>query len=122
MDEKSDGVVARIVSNRAGPLGEWSAKNQSVRTELNKVLVQKGDTLDFVVSNVGGKNPASYRWSPRIVMPGAEMPAIPGMARRWDARRNFSDPKTPLKPLKPLTALEGLCHALLLSPEFSVIE
>jgi hypothetical protein len=107
------------VSNRAGPLGEWSAKNQSVRTELNKVLVQKGDTLDFVVSNVGGKDPASYQWSPSIVMPGAEMPAMPGMARRWDARMDFSDPKTPLK---PLTALEELCHALLLSPEFSVIE
>ena len=119
MDEKSEGVVARIVSNPTGPLGEWNVKRQSVRTEVSKVAVKRGDMLDFVVSNAGGKDPAPYQWSPSIVMPGAEMPAMPGMPRRWDARMDFSDPKTPLK---PLSAFEELCHALLLSPEFAVIE
>ena len=52
-------------------------------------------------------------------MPGMEMPGMPGMARRWDARTDFADPA---KPAKPLTALEELCQALFLSPEFAVLE
>jgi mono/diheme cytochrome c family protein len=119
MDEKSDGVVARILSSRDGLLGEWTARNQALCTDLTKVAVKKGDTLDFVVSSVGGKDAAAYQWSPSIVMPGADLPAMPGMSRRWDARVDFSNPKAPLK---PLTAWEGLCQAVLLSPEFAVIE
>jgi len=44
---------------------------------------------------------------------------MPGMAQRWDARDDYADPG---KPLKPLTALEELCQAVLLSPEFAVLE
>ena len=47
------------------------------------------------------------------------MPAMLGMSRRWDARVDFANPKAPQK---PLNALEELCHALLLSPEFAVLE
>jgi hypothetical protein len=119
MDEKSDGIVARILSSRAGQLGEWTAKKQAVCTDLTKIAVKKGDTLDFIVSSISGKDAAAYQWSPSIVMPGIDMPAMPGMNRRWDARVDFANPKAPQK---PLTALEELCHALLLSPEFAVME
>ncbi|MFM8470322.1 MAG: hypothetical protein ACKODH_10180, partial [Limisphaerales bacterium] len=119
MDEKSDGVIARILSSRSGPLGEWTAKKQAVCTDLAKIAVKKGDTLDFIVSSASGKGAAPYQWSPSIVMPGADMPAMPGMNRRWDARVDFANPKAPQK---PLTALEELCHAVLLSPEFAVME
>ena len=53
------------------------------------------------------------------VMPGTDMPAMPGMARRWDARVDFANPKAPQK---PLSAWEELCQAILLSPEFAVME
>ncbi len=118
-DAKTEGVVARIVSSRTGELGEWKAKAQSVCTELLKVPVQKGDILDFIVSSQSDKDAGSYRWSPSIIVPGAPMPGMPGMASRWDARVDFSDPG---KPAKPLSAWEELCQALLLSPEFSVLE
>jgi hypothetical protein len=119
MDEKSDGVVARVLSSRAGQLGEWTAKKQAVCTDLTKIAVKKGDTLDFIVSSVSGKDAAAYQWSPSIVMPGTDMPAMPGMARRWDARVDFANPKAPQK---PLSAWEELCQAILLSPEFAVME
>ena len=119
MDEKSDGVVARIVSDRSGVLGEWSAQKQAVCTDLVKVRVAKGEKLDFLVSSVAGKDAAAYKWSPSILMPGAEMAAMPGMARRWDARMDFANPSAPPK---PLTAWEELCQTLLLSPEFSALE
>lgn len=111
--------MARIVSDRAGMLGEWSAQKQAVCTDLVKVRVAKGEKLDFIVSSAGGKDAAAYKWSPSILMPGAEMPAMPGMARRWDARVDFSNPSAPPK---PLTAWEELCQTLLLSPEFAVLE
>lgn len=119
MDEKSDGVIARVLSSRSGVLGEWTANKQAVCTDLNKIAVKKGDTLDFIVSSIGEKDAAAYLWSPSIVMPGSQMPAMPGMNRRWDARVDFANPKAPQK---PLTALEEFCHALLLSPEFAVLE
>jgi hypothetical protein len=75
--------------------------------------------LDFIVTGIGGKDAAAYLWSPSIVMPGSDMPAMPGMNRRWDARVDFANPKAPQK---PFSALEALCHALLLSPEFAVLE
>ena len=62
------------------------------------------------------KDGGPYQWSPTITVPGTSMP---GMVQRWDARVDFADLS---KPLKPLTALEELCQAVLLSPEFAVME
>ena len=118
-DAKTGGVVARIISSRGGELGEWKAKAQSVCTDLAKVSVKKGDTLDFIVSSQSEKDAGPYQWSPSITVPGSAMPGMPGMAQRWDARVDFADPS---KPAKPLTAWEELCQALLLSPEFAVME
>jgi hypothetical protein len=118
-DAKTEGVVARIISSRTGELGEWKAKAQSLCTDLTKVPVRKGDTLDFIVSSQSDKDAGPYQWSPSITVPGSAMPGMPGMAQRWDARVDFADPN---KPAKPLTAWEELCQALLLSPEFAVME
>jgi hypothetical protein len=115
----SEGVVARILSSRNGQLGEWRALGNSVTTTVGDVRVEKGDTIDFVVSSQTDKDAGPYQWSPGILMPDAEMPGMQGMARRWDARTDFSNPKTPPK---PLTAFEELCQVLLLSPEFAVLE
>lgn len=119
MDDKSDGITARILSSRSGLLGEWTVKKQAICTDLTKISVKKGDTLDFIVTSVSGKDAAAYQWSPSILMPTADMPAMPGMARRWDARVDFANPKSPQK---PLTAWEELCQTVLLSPEFAVME
>ena len=118
-DTKTEGVIARVISSRTGQLGEWQALGQSVVTNLEGVAVKQGDTIDFVVSSQTDKDAGPYRWSPSILMPGMEMPSMPGMPRRWDARTDFADPA---KPPKPLTALEELCQAILLSPEFAVLE
>jgi len=118
-DAKTEGVVARVISSRAGELGEWKAKAQSVCTDLAKVAVKKGDTLDFIVSSQSDKDAGPYQWSPSVTAIGTSMPSMPGMAMRWDARSDFADPR---KPATPLTALEELCQAVLLSPEFAVTE
>jgi len=119
LDAKAEEAVARVISSRAGLLGAWTVQGQSVCTELNKLSVKKGDVLDFVVTSKSGKTAGVYQWSPSILMPAAPNPGMPGMGSRWDARVDFSDPNKPPKPLQPL---EELCQALLLSPEFSVLE
>lgn len=119
LDAKAEEAVARVISSRAGLLGAWTVKGQSVLTELNKLSVKKGDVLDFVVTSKGEKTAGAYQWSPSVLMPGASNPGMPATGGRWDARVDFSDPN---KPQKPLGALEELCQALLLSPEFSVLE
>ena len=81
--------------------------------------MKKGDTLDFIASSQNSKDAGTYQWSPSITVPGSAIPSMPGMAQRWDARVDFGDPN---KPAMPLTAWEELCQALLLSPEFAVME
>jgi mono/diheme cytochrome c family protein len=119
MDAKSEGIAARIVSSRTGLIGEWNVKMQSMNTEVKKHAVKKGEVLDFLVAHRSGNGSGSYRWSPTILMPTANMPGMPGMAKRWDARTDFGNPNNPAN---PLTALEELVQTLLLSPEFASLE
>ncbi len=122
-DNQTAGVVARVVLTRpdAEPqvLGEWQAHGSAVETAVGETEVRRGDTLDFVVTSQSEADAGPFEWSPMIRMPGVEMPGMPGVARRWDARTDFADPA---KPAPPLSALEELCQAVLLSPEFAVIE
>jgi Protein of unknown function (DUF1553)/Protein of unknown function (DUF1549) len=119
MDAKSEGVAARIVSSRTGLIGEWKVKMQSANTEVKNHAVKKEEILDFVVAIRSGNGSGSYGWSPTILMPTANMPGMPGMAKRWDARTDFANPNNPAN---PLTALEELVQTLLLSPEFASLE
>ena len=119
MDAKSEGISARIVSSRTGLIGEWNAKGQPVNTEVKRHAVKKGEVLDFLVAGRNGKDSGSYQWSPTILMPTANLPGVPGMAKRWDARIDFANPNNPSH---PLTALEELVQTLLLSPEFASLE
>ncbi len=118
-DGKTEGVTARILSSRQGVLGEWNAKMSSTPTDLSDVKVSAGEHLDFVASSQTDADAGAYQWSPTLTMPGSEMPGMKGTPRRWDARSDFADPA---KPHRPLSALEELCHTLLLSPELAVIE
>jgi len=119
LPKEGDGVTSRVVSSRGGLLGEWSAAHNAVLTTLNDVEVKKGDTLDFLT--ICGSDPKNdtFRWSPTITMPLAEMPGMSGMAMRWDAKGDFMDPtKLPA----PLSGWEELAHVLLLSNEFAVVD
>ena len=119
LDAKNVGIAARIVSSRTGLIGEWNVKSDSTNTEVKKHAVKKGEVLDFLVAFRSDKGSGSYQWSPTILMPTANLPGMPGMAKRWDARTDFANPNSPAH---PLTALEELVQTLLLSPEFASLE
>lgn len=119
LPKEGDGVISRIVSNHQGLLGEWSAAHNAVLTTLNDLKIEKGEILDFLT--VCGADPKNdtFRWSPTITMPTAEMPGMSGAPMRWDAKGDFMDPS---KLPTPLSAWEELAHVLLLSNEFAVID
>jgi hypothetical protein len=95
-DNQTAGVVARVVLTRpdAEPrvLGEWQAHGSAVGTAVGETEVCQGDTLDFVVTSQSEAEAGPYEWSPMIRMPGIEMPGMPGVARRWDARTDYRHP------------------------------
>ncbi|MDX1933278.1 MAG: DUF1553 domain-containing protein [Capsulimonadales bacterium] len=100
-----DGVRGRIVSSRAGLLGQWVAHNRSERTEVAEVAVQKGETIDFVVDPQGGDAFDSFLWSPTLKTVDEK--------RNWNAARNFGPPAPP-----PVTRLTLYAQALLMTNEF----
>jgi hypothetical protein len=112
-----DGVEARIVSSRAGLLGTWTAHNNRAETNVAKIAVQKGDTLDFVVSCRTDENTDSFTWAPKVnAVAGAKSLA-------WNAEADFARPKpATLAQAAPLNAWERYAQALLMTNEFTFVD
>ena len=111
-------IVCRIVHSRLGQLGEWTASADGVMTKVESVACEPGDTIDFVALTDLDPARSGFIWSPTIVMVDRDMPALPGMKMRWDARHDFLDPKTMPTPLGPW---EELAQVLLVSGEFMLL-
>ena len=115
---QGDGVRARIVSSRAGVLGEWTAHNNETRTVLEAVPVQKGDVLDFVVDCIGSDGFDSFAWSPVITQVTTKGNDL--FTTVWDANLHFRGPQAPLPP--PLSRWERYTQALLMTDEFTFVD
>ena len=105
--ERGDGVRARIVSSRAGLLGEWTAHHGEAATDVASVSVRKGDTIDFVVDPLASDDSDSFAWSPTIV----------GPTGAWSAATGFEPPLPP-----PLSRLSLYAQALLMTDEFLFVD
>ena len=106
---EGDGVRARIISSREGLLGEWTVHNSSTQTDLVKVIVQLGDTIDFMIDPMTSDNSDATNWSPKIVSSDGK--------QAWDAKTNFSPPSG-----EPLTRLALYAQALMMTNEFLFID
>jgi mono/diheme cytochrome c family protein len=111
-------IVCRIVHSRHGLLGEWTAAADGVMTGAESISCLPGDTIDFLALTELAPDRAGFLWSPVITMLDRELPAMPGMPLRWDARHDFLDPKA--QPT-PLDRWEKLAQVLLLSDEFVLL-
>ena len=111
-------IICRIVHSRHGQLGEWTATPDGVITKVETVACEPGDTIDFIALTDLDPARSGFIWSPTIVMVDRDMPALPGMPMRWDARHDFLDPKAMPKPLGPW---EELTQVLLVSGEFMML-
>lgn len=90
-----DGVRGRIVSSRAGVVGDWVAQHGEVATTVETIAVEAGDTIDFITDCRADVNSDSFRWNADITL-------------TWDADRSvqfatksgFEGPRTSDTPLQ----------------------
>ncbi|HEY3915099.1 MAG TPA: PSD1 and planctomycete cytochrome C domain-containing protein [Verrucomicrobiae bacterium] len=118
---KGDGVRGRIVSSRAGLLGEWKVFNNQAKTVIDSVEVEEGDTIDFMVDGMADSRADTFKWAPHIEMTKQETDSMEELSlpHAWDAKDDFLNPKKLPKPLGPW---EKYAQVLLISNEFFFLE
>jgi hypothetical protein len=116
-NKAGDGVRGRIVSSRKGKVGEWTAFNNKVTTNVEKLDVKLGETVDFVVDCQTGANSDSYTWAPKITLVGDYDLTV--SKQSWDAEKEFGPAA---RPLATLNAWEKLAQVLLLSNELAFVD
>jgi hypothetical protein len=98
-----------IVSSGTGLLGSYSAQQSQMPTRLPRVLVKRGDTIDFVVA---GKGP--FNWAPTVrFLEGTKS----GEPNEWNAEKDFSGMVAP----KHLEPWEKLAQVLLETNEMTFV-
>ena len=122
--DKGDGVRGRIVSSRAGLLGEWIVYNNSAEAVAAKVEVKEGDTIDFALDCRGDVGFDTFVWSPKLKYLGAEGRTRGRMtvdtAREWNALTDFG--KSGREQALPMTAWEKYAQIILLSNELAFVD
>ena len=111
------GIRAHLYSSRHGLLGNWVLHNQSAEAKAESLVVEPGDTIDFIVSIHESLNNNDFIWSPVIRMTGTKTIRD---AREWDAKKDFSGPPAQNEPA--LGPWERFAQALLLANEFLFVD
>jgi hypothetical protein len=113
--EMGDGVRGHVVSSRTGELAEWTVHHGQVETKLDRVEVQDGETLDFVVDCLTNEAHDDFGWSPTI-----ELTSTDGQTTlRYDAATDFRGPAAIPTRLSPP---EQFAQALLIANEFVFVD
>ena len=108
---EGDGVLARIVSSRAGELLKVEvAPAKDAETKLDRVEVKAGETIDFLVDALAGDNSDGFRWHPTIT----------GDLGVFDSAAQFAGP--PPAPPAALKPWEQYAQVLLETNEFVFVD
>ncbi len=113
---QGDGVRARIVSSRSGLAGEWTAHHNKKATPIDRLEVQPGDTIDFIVDCLDNIGFDGFWWSPKLRLTPNNANAS---ALEWDAASDFRGPHNLNTRMTPW---ERLAQILLLSNEFAFVD
>ena len=116
---EGDGVTCFVISSRAGRLARWTANRESLMTRLEKVDVKRGETIDFVTIARADDVNDDFDWAPSITMTDRDIPSMPGIPLRWEARTDFASPDN--NPT-PLGRWEELAQVMLISNEFALVD
>jgi hypothetical protein len=124
--EKGDGVRARIVSSRSGPVGEWvidvKKKGEAAKplsTNAENIAVHAGDTIDFVVDLRESQENDGFIWTVAVQLENAERGsnAPADDLTSWDSAATFRKPRAP-----PLGLWARYAQVLLMSNEFVFVD
>ena len=111
-----DGVVGRIVHSRIGEIKRVIAHNNERPTFLD-VVVQRGDTIDFMVECRRVPRADRFEWAPDITVSYLDdKTKTQGIGEKWSAEKDFSGPKTTAR---ALASWERYAQVLLLTNELA---
>jgi hypothetical protein len=117
--EAGDGVRGRLISSRAGELGEWIVHHTDAKVSIETVDVHRGDTLDFVTDCRSSTDSDSFSWNARISY-RARLDSAGGEPESWDSKQDFGDSAQSHQ--TPLTRWEQFAQVLLLSNELIFVD
>ena len=99
-----DGVRGRVISSRAGKVGEWIAFQNQADTKFAEVAVEAGDTLDFVVDAREAETSDSFNWPVTVTLNAVAIGETPAATLSFAADKEFPGPR-------PVTAWQALERA-----------
>ncbi len=128
-EKNGDGVRAQLVHSRLAIQGDWAAFGNEVETTVERMEVQAGDTLDFMVDCIETSSFDSFLWSPVVEL--IELTTSdqsndrwqPGFT--WNAATDFAASSKKLAPRDPGDSLDPwvqLAQVLLLCNEFAFVD
>lgn len=110
--EPGNGVRGRIVSSQSGILGEWKVDQSETETTVDRISVEAGQTIDFVVDWQGHITHDEFEWP--VVVRQISDNSETGSQQQWDSQKEFagaaSDPWV------------DYVHALLITNEFAFVD
>lgn len=86
--DNGDGVRSRVISSRSGLQGEWRAKKSDTATNVSRIEVTAGDTLDFATDCFETVTSDSFGWTVKLTMTDASGQSI----GTWDSEKDFHGP------------------------------
>jgi hypothetical protein len=107
---KCEGVQGIVVSSRSGKAGSWAAGQNRTDTNVNELVVQRGDTIDFIADASKGGSGNGFKWMVTIK-------PLDGAAGDWNSQRDFRQPYVGV-----LSAWERYAQVLLAAAEFLMID
>ncbi|RLS56201.1 MAG: DUF1553 domain-containing protein [Planctomycetota bacterium] len=106
-----DGIRCWIVASRGGILAKTAIQNRTEELNVPSVILEAGDTLDFIVDIHAVLNSDQHFWAPAIQSTDTADSVT------WNAQNDFTGPAPIL-----LTTWEQLAQVLLLSNELMFID
>ncbi|MEQ1843352.1 MAG: DUF1553 domain-containing protein, partial [Verrucomicrobiales bacterium] len=109
-----DGIRSFVVSSRVGLLSSASVHAKTSELNVDRITVESGETIDFLVDIGEGLNSDQFLWGISLTntQSDRENPA-PG----WNAKSDF-----PVNRVTPLSAWEQLAQTILCSNEFLFVD
>jgi cytochrome c553 len=112
--EEGNGVRARIVSSRAGFLGEWVVDHSKAETNMKSIQVKQGDTIDFVADWRDHITHDEHIWRIKIRLTPTDSTKLKSQRTEWDSVRDFKGEQR--------DRWADYVHALLMTNEFLFVD
>ncbi|MCH9774974.1 MAG: PSD1 and planctomycete cytochrome C domain-containing protein [Planctomycetes bacterium] len=120
---QGNGIRGRILVDGKLMLGPWKIHQKSVETNLDKIILKKNDSIDFIVDIADHLGYDSFIWSPEITMQPLEIETTSKTnikqtpQQLWNYSKDFRKPDS-----VQITPWQSLAQILLLSNEFQFID